>query len=71
MSVFDYARLKALSSELRRPLNSLLVLSDDNDAIEWPQPALADEEHDPLYNSTRGYLEQIERCHRHRNGGAR
>ena len=32
---------------------------------KWPQPCEADEDPDPLYNSRRSYLEQIDRYKRH------
>lgn len=37
----------------------------DPDDIEWPEPADGDEDADPLYDSDRGYVEQIERYKRH------
>jgi hypothetical protein len=51
----------------------------DIDEIEWPEPEDADEDQDPLFNSTRDYVEQIDKYKRHqgkpiarrgRNGGA-
>ena len=38
----------------------------DADEFEWPQPAEADEDPDPLYNSTRSYFKQLERFRRHK-----
>jgi len=35
------------------------------DGHEWPEPADGDEDNDPLYNSTRSYVEQIDRYKRH------
>jgi hypothetical protein len=31
------------------------------DSIEWPEPDGGDEDEDPLFDSTRGYVEQIDR----------
>jgi hypothetical protein len=38
----------------------------DADEFEWPEPAEADEDSDPLYDSTRQYLKQVERFRRHK-----
>ena len=50
----------------------------DPDEIDWPQPADGDEDDDPLFDSTRDYVEQMDRYkafqdkpteRRRRNGG--
>ena len=35
------------------------------EAIEWPEPALGDEMPDPLFDSRRDYLTQVDRYKRH------
>jgi hypothetical protein len=37
----------------------------DVDSYDWPEPEDADEDDDPLYDSSRGYLEQLDRYHEH------
>ena len=37
----------------------------DVDEIEWPEPEEGDEDDDPLFDSTRGYVEQIDRYKQH------
>jgi hypothetical protein len=37
----------------------------DLEDIEWPEPALGDEDPDPLFDSGRPYVEQIDRFRRH------
>jgi hypothetical protein len=37
------------------------------DAVEWPEPRDADEYHDPLYDSGRDYVEQIDRYKAHQD----
>jgi hypothetical protein len=37
----------------------------DFEAIDWPEPNEADEDPDPLFDSTRAYVEQIDRYKRH------
>jgi hypothetical protein len=58
---------------------SLEARAPDPDAIDWPEPEPADEDDDPLFDSTRDYVEQIDRYKEHqqkpterraRNGGA-
>jgi hypothetical protein len=38
----------------------------DPDQFDWPEPAEADEDNDPLYDSSRSYLEQVARFRRYR-----
>jgi hypothetical protein len=55
----------------------LRAAAPDANEIEWPEPAEGDEDPDPLFNSTRNYIEQIDRYKRfqdrptarRRNGG--
>lgn len=73
------ARLKALNDDFRKQfqklsgemkpcwdaiLNSLDGRFDFN-SIDWPQPEQGDEDPDPLFNSTRDYVEQIDRYKQH------
>jgi hypothetical protein len=57
--------------------NDLDTQSPDPDEIEWPEPDVGDEDDDPLFDSTRDYVEQIDRYKEHqgkpterRGGGA-
>ena len=34
-------------------------------SIDWPEPKEADEDSDPLFNSTRDYVEQVDRFKQH------
>jgi hypothetical protein len=43
----------------------LTANAPDLTAIPWPEPALGDEDPDPLFDSRRGYIEQIDRYKRH------
>jgi hypothetical protein len=45
----------------------LLRRAPDFDAIEWPEPAEADEYDDPLFDSTRDYVEQCDRFKQHQD----
>jgi hypothetical protein len=58
----------------------LKAKAPDTDEIDWPEPADGDEDDDPLFDSTRDYVEQIDRYksfqdkpteRRSRNGGGR
>jgi hypothetical protein len=53
-------------SDLARPLFEAMraELSDAAPAYEWPQP-IAQEDENPLYDSKRGYLDQLDRYHEH------
>ena len=37
----------------------------DLEAIDWPEPAIGDEADDPLFDSRRGYVEQVDRFKRY------
>lgn len=39
----------------------------DADDYDWPEPAQGDEDDDPLFDSTRDYIEQIDRFKRHQD----
>ncbi len=46
--------------------DDLRASAPDLDAVEWPEPReSADEDPDPLFDSTRDYVEQIDRYKRH------
>jgi hypothetical protein len=70
-------RMKALLQGLTTSLNDMAPGPGD---IYWPEPEFADEDDDPLFDSTRDYVEQIDRFKEHqqkpterrpRNGGGR
>jgi hypothetical protein len=44
----------------------LVEQAPDLDEIEWPEPGESDEVEDPLFDSTRDYVEQIDRFNEHR-----
>jgi hypothetical protein len=50
--------LAAIAQELRDA-------APDADDYEWPEPEDADEDDDPLFDSTRDYVEQVERYREH------
>jgi hypothetical protein len=39
----------------------------ETSAIEWPEPVDGDEDDDPLFDSTRDYVEQIDRYKKHQD----
>jgi hypothetical protein len=39
----------------------------DPTEIDWPEPAEGVEDGDPLFDSTRGYVEQIDRYKKHQD----
>ena len=41
--------------------DSLIEVAPDPDDHAWPEPAEAEEDDDPLFDSTRGYVEQMDR----------
>lgn len=47
--------------------NLLEAEAPDPDEIEWPEPDDGDEDDDPLFNSTRNYVEQID-CYKEYQG---
>jgi hypothetical protein len=49
-------RTIAISLERERP---------DLDAVDWPEPREGDEDDDPLFDSTRDYVEQVDRFKQH------
>jgi hypothetical protein len=55
-------RRKALFDEMD---NALLDRRPDVDDVDWPIAADGDEDDDPVFDSTRGYVEQIDRYKRH------
>ena len=51
---------------LRKIARDLRDAAPDVDNYDWPdEPADADEDDDPLFDSTRDYIEQIDRYKRH------
>jgi hypothetical protein len=44
----------------------MLTEAPDADDFEWPKPKDADEWEDPLFDSTRDYVEQVGRFKKHR-----
>jgi hypothetical protein len=56
--------------DLAQPLIETLSVeleeeAPDADAYDWPEAEEPDEDDDPLYDSSRGYLEQLDRYHEH------
>jgi hypothetical protein len=45
--------------------DELAAQTPDIDAYDWPGPEDAHEDDDPLYDSTRDYVEQVDRFKRH------
>jgi hypothetical protein len=78
---YDYAGLKRLATYLSRPVSTLVALAAVNDPFYisparqtladwfadeiWPLVEAADEHEDPLFDSTRGYVEQMDRYKEH------
>jgi hypothetical protein len=65
-------------NSIRRAITeSLNAQAPDLDAVDWPEPEEGDEDEDPLFDSNRDYVEQIDRYKQHqgkptarrRNGG--
>jgi len=50
---------------LRKIQNDLDAEAPDIDSYEWPEPQDGDEDDDPMFDSTRSYLDQIDRYKRH------
>jgi hypothetical protein len=49
----------------RAIVQELSKQAPDEDAIDWPEPAEGDEDDDPLFDSSREYLEQVTRYKEH------
>jgi hypothetical protein len=45
--------------------NSQQERAPDLDAIDWPEPRDCREDNDPMFDSTRSYVEQVDRYKRH------
>jgi hypothetical protein len=57
---------KGLASSTYQAMDSMLNERAPNiEGVEWPEPADGDEDFDPLYESRRDYVEQMERYKRH------
>jgi hypothetical protein len=52
---------------LRNIEKDLREVAPDNDQYDWPEPADGDEDDDPMFDSTRSYLDQIERYKEHQD----
>jgi hypothetical protein len=50
---------------LREIQNDLDAQAPDVDEYDWPEPAEGDEDPDPMFDSTRSYLDQMERYKQH------
>jgi hypothetical protein len=66
----DHSRQIAAWAKRAKPVwhavtKSLAEQAPDFDRIDWPEPADGDEDDDPLFDSTRSYVEQINRYKRH------
>jgi hypothetical protein len=63
-----YKQFKALNAEIKTVWDAITNSLDgryDFDSIDWPEPNEADEDDDPLFDSTRDYVEQIDRFKEH------
>jgi hypothetical protein len=47
--------------------DDLVSESPDPAEIEWPEPAKGDEDENPMFDSTRGYVEQMDRYKEHQD----
>jgi hypothetical protein len=52
---------------LRKIQNDLDAQAPDVDQYDWPEPEDGDEDDDPMFDSTRSYLDQIERYKEHQD----
>jgi hypothetical protein len=50
---------------LRKIERDLVAEAPDVDAYDWPEPEEGEEDDDPLYDSTRDYLDQLARYRGH------
>ena len=50
---------------LRKIEKDLEAEAPDVDDFDWPEPDEGDEDHDPLFDSTRDYVEQVDRYKEH------
>jgi hypothetical protein len=57
-------RRQALWEEMT---DSLLRRAPDISYVQWPTPADGDDDPDPLYDSSRDYVEQMDRYKRHQD----
>jgi hypothetical protein len=64
----DYAALAKQFNALQRTIaEELQDGAPDVEGIEWPEPDDGDEDDDPLFDSTRDYVEQVDRYKEHLN----
>jgi hypothetical protein len=73
------ARIEALNKDFRKQFEGLSkdmkprwgIIADslggrfDFDSVDWPEPNEGDDDDDPLFDSTRDYVEQIDRFKQH------
>jgi hypothetical protein len=57
--------LEERTKQLYQGIITNLHEANDIDDIEWPVPSCGDEDADPLYDSKRTYVEQIDRYKQH------
>jgi hypothetical protein len=50
---------------MRKIARDLRAVAPDGDDYDWPEPADGDDDPDPLFDSTRDYVEQIDRYKQH------
>ena len=60
-----YAALEERTKQIYQGIITNLHEADDIGEIEWPVPSCGDEDADPLYDSKRTYIEQIDRYKQH------
>ena len=60
-----YAELEKRTKALYQGIEDNLHEADDIDNVEWPEPKAGDEDPDPLYDSKRTYVEQIDHYKAH------
>ena len=61
-----YEAIRDSFDELQKTIaEELEAEAPDPELVDWPAPEEGDEDDDPLFDSTRGYVEQIDRFKRH------
>jgi hypothetical protein len=64
----EYGQFCQHFNSLRQAINDQLkAAAPDLDEVEWPEPNEGDEDDDPLFDSTRDYVEQIDRYKEHQD----
>jgi len=54
---------------MRTMMGELLLAEPDVDDYDWPEAADGDEDDDPMYDSNRSYIEQVDRYRLHQGKG--